>query len=44
MANRPIHSGGQAIGEMTMAMGVITVQQGLKPGAILSRRQRPPAG
>ena len=44
MANRPIHSGGQAIGEMPVATGVITGQQGLKPGTILSRRQRPPAG
>jgi hypothetical protein len=44
LANSPVHSGRQAIGEMTMATGVVAGQQGLKPGAILSRRQRPPAG
>jgi len=38
LASRPIHSSGQAIGEMPMATGVIAGQQGFKPGAILSRR------
>jgi hypothetical protein len=44
LTNHPIHSSGQAIGELPLATGVIAGQQGLKPGAILSGRQRPPAG
>ena len=44
LTNHPIDSSGQAIGELPLATGVIAGQEGLKPGAILSGRQRPPAG
>jgi hypothetical protein len=44
LTNHPIDSSRQATGELPLATGVIAGEQGLKPGAILSGRQRPPAG
>ena len=39
-----VDSVGQALGELALAGGVVVGEEGFQPGAILRRRQGPPAG